>query len=79
MPQQDARHVVVVDPVEPGLGVDPGSVIRREEAVAVEAPGGHEDEDAKRRVGEAEPSGFRLRVQADREVNPVDLTVVDAP
>src|SRR5215211_645521 len=31
VPQQDARHVVVVDPVEPGLGVDPRGVVRREE------------------------------------------------
>ena len=79
MPQQCARHVVVVDPVQTGLGIDPWRKVGREEAVAVQAPGSHEDEDAEGRVREAQSPRFRLGVQPDREVYPVDLAVVDAP
>src|SRR3954447_11813661 len=45
MSQQNGRHTIVDDPVEAGLGVDHRGVIRREEAVAIQAARRHEDKD----------------------------------
>src|SRR5205807_9744685 len=53
--EQHGSHRVVLDPVDAFLRVHLGPVVTREEAVALEAPRGHQDEDAERGVAEAEP------------------------
>src|SRR5262249_5709683 len=42
---EDVDEAGALDPVDPGLRVGRGRVVVREEAVAVDPPGGHQDED----------------------------------
>ncbi len=78
MAGEDVDHGVGVDPVHADLGIDLGGVVVGEEAVAVEAARGHEDEDAEGGVGEAEALGRGLGEESDDEVDGVDVTGVDA-
>ena len=76
--QQDVLHLGLGHPVDSGLGVDLGPEFAGEEAIALEPPGGHQDEDPERRVREPEPGRQRLRVHPHLQVHPVDVVVVDA-
>src|SRR6187399_62776 len=79
MPEQDGPHVVVGDPVEPDLRVHLGPVVGREETIALEPAGSHQDEDAKRGVAEAEALWRLLREETHLEVDRVEIAVVDLP
>src|SRR5262249_38257330 len=52
--ENNARHPVVVYPVEAERGVHLWSVVHREEAIALQSPRGHQDEHAKRGIAETE-------------------------
>src|SRR5436190_24282010 len=58
--QNDARHPIVIDPVEAERRVHFRAIVHREEAVALQPPRGHQNEYAKRRIAEAEADGWRL-------------------
>jgi hypothetical protein len=75
VPEQHGSHRVFLDPVDPGLRVDLGAVVAREEPIALQAPRGHEDEDAEGGVAEAEAPRFRLGVHPDHVVDPLDVAV----
>src|SRR5437764_15285381 len=72
---QYARQAVTLDPLHTTRRVDLGRVVSGEEAVALEPARRHEDEDAKRRVAEAESSGLWRGVQTDGQVDPVNVPV----
>jgi hypothetical protein len=73
--QKHRAHVVRFDPVDPDLRVDLRPVVVGEEAVGFEAARGHQDEDAERRVAEPEPFRLRLRVEADHQIDALDIPV----
>ena len=76
MSEENARHVVRVDPVEPELGIDPRRVVGGEEPVALQPPGGHQDEDPERGVAEAEARGRRLGEHPDHGIQPFRVVAV---
>ena len=69
VPQQQRPHRVVLDPVEALLRVDLGPEVVGEEAVRLEPPRRHQDEDPERGVAEAEPLRLPLRVHPDHRVD----------
>ena len=75
VPQQHVAHARLVDPVEPGLRVRLRVVVAREEAVALQPPRRHQDEDAEGRVAEAESLRQRLGVEPDHQVDLLDVAV----
>src|SRR4051812_9406841 len=77
MPEQDRRHIVVLDPVQADLRVDLRSVMCSEESVAVEASGRHEYKDPEGRVGKAKALWLWLREQTDGEVDLVNVVVIN--
>lgn len=81
--QQYGGHIVLHDPVEARARIDVRVVVRREEAVAIQAARSHQDKDAKRRIAEAKAFGqartFKLGVQTDHKVNLLDIVVIHAP
>ena len=79
MPLQHARHRIVFNPVEAGLGVCLRVVVGREEAVTLKSTRGHQDEDAESGVAEAEARRRLFGVHPDHRIHAVDVVVVDAP
>ena len=69
--------VFALDPVEALGRVDLGRVVVGEEAVALQPPRRHQDEDPEGGVAEAEAGRQRLGEQPDLEVDAVDVPVVD--
>lgn len=54
MPAQNVLHGVVLDPVHALVAVDFRPPLGREEAITLQSPGSHQDEDAEGRVAESE-------------------------
>src|SRR5215510_14996798 len=77
VPLQHGLHGIVVDPVHAELGVDLGAKVVGEEPVALEAPRGHQDEDAEDGIAEPESVGEVLRQGSDQEIDAVDVVLVD--
>src|SRR3954454_3357213 len=75
VPQEDASHVVVGHPLEPGPGVVLLGVAVRDEPVALEPSAGHQDEDPEGGVAEAESLRRRLGVHAHLQVDLLDVAV----
>src|SRR5690348_18478374 len=75
VPQDDAGHPVLVDPIEPERRIDFRAIVDREEAIALQPPRRHEDEDTERGVAEAEAFRRRLRMQANHRVDVLDVFV----
>ena len=69
VPQEQRPHRVVLDPVDPLLRVHLGPEVVREEAVRLEPPRRHEDEDSEGGVAEAEPFGLPLGIHPDHRVD----------
>ncbi len=82
MAQQDGGHVVLHHPIEADLRVDLGIVICCEEAIAIQAARGHENEDTKGCIAKTKSlwktSALELGVHTDHQVNLVDIVVVNA-
>src|ERR1044072_7496576 len=79
MPLQDSPHIVLLDPIKPGLRVNLLCVICGEEPVALQSSGRHQNEYAKGGLAEAESFGQVFRVKADHQVNAVYVVAVYAP
>ena len=79
MSLQDSSHVVLLYPVEAGLCVNLFGVISREEAVALQSPGRHQNEYAKRRFAESESVGQVFCIKPCHQVNPIYVVAVNAP
>ena len=78
VPQQHRQHRVVLDPIQPDLRVDLRRVVVGVEAIALQAARRHQDEDAERRVAEAEAFRQRLAHQPDQQIDRFEIVVVDA-
>ena len=75
VPEQHVAHARPVDPVEPRLRVGLRVVVAGEEAVALQPPRRHQDEDAESRVAEAEALRQRLGIEPDHQVDLLDVAV----
>src|ERR1700751_5754678 len=79
VPQQNASHIVVVDPVHSLLGINLRAEISRKVAVALKSPRRHEDKDTECRI--AEPKSLRqiLSEHANHQIKAVYVASVDLP
>ncbi len=66
MPQQHRFHAVVTNPIQAEVGVDFGPIVVGKEAIALEPPRCHQDEDAEGGVAEAEALRQILRQEPDQ-------------
>src|SRR5262249_57083072 len=71
MPLQHGPQTVVLHPCEPRRRIDLRREIGGEEAVALEPPRSHQDEDAKSRVGKAGAHWWRVAMHSDSEIQRV--------
>src|SRR5918997_116944 len=78
MSKQDGRHVVIVDPVETNLCVGLWGEICREEPVAVQPSGRHEDKDEESCIAKPEPLRLGFREHANHQVYTVYVVVINA-
>ena len=77
MALDDRAEGVVGNPVESSLGIHPCGEVAREEAVTLQSPWRHEQEDAERRLTEGKAGRLRLGEHAGHQVHAVDIAVVD--
>ena len=63
----------------PNSRVDLRPEVVGEEAIALQPPRRHQDEDAERGFAEAEALGQRLGVEPGHQVDLLEIAVVDAP
>ena len=75
MAQDQAGHAIVGDPVDAERRIDLGPEIHGQEAVALQPPRGHQDEDAEGRIAEAEAGRRRLGHQPDDRIDLVDIAI----
>src|SRR4029450_6060722 len=73
VPQQHGHQAVVVHPVDAGRRVDVGGEVLGDEAVALQPPRRHQDEDPEGGVAEAEAGRRGLAEQADHQVETIDV------
>src|SRR5215467_11303427 len=72
VPLQHRAQTVVLHPCEPRRRIDLRPEIDSEEAVALEPPRSHQDEDAESGIGKAEVGWLLLAMHADQEVDLID-------
>ena len=75
MTQQHLAHAVFLNPGDAGRRVDFRRIVVGEEAIALDAPARHDDEDAKRRVGDGKARRLGLGERAGQEVDALDVAV----
>src|SRR5260370_42271415 len=72
VPLQHRAQTVVLHPCEPRRRIDLRSEINSEEAVALEPPRSHQDEDAESCIRKAEVGWLLLAMHADQEGDLID-------
>src|SRR5687768_3284467 len=77
VPRQQVDHARLLNPVDTLPRVDLRSIVARQEAIALEAPRGHQEKDAKRGIAEPEALRQRLGHQADVCIDLFEVVVVD--
>src|SRR5262249_17901098 len=75
VPLEYRTQIIVLYPCEAGRRIDLRSEIVGEEAIALEPPRCHQDEDAEGRIGKAEPGRRLLAMHADQEIDVLDSHV----
>ena len=75
VPLDDALHAVVGHPVHAERRVDLGPEVDVEEAIALQPPRGHQDENAEGGVAEAKAFRRRFAEQSDHRVDQIDVLV----
>jgi hypothetical protein len=74
---QNVAHGCILHPLEPFLGVHLSIPSSSDEAVALQASTGHQNEDPERSVTEAKTLRKRFAVRTDQGVDLVDVSIIN--
>lgn len=75
--KQYTCHIVVIDPIEPGLGVDARCIVLREEAVALEASRRHKQKYAESCFTNGKAVEWFFCKHADEKVNALHIVLIN--
>ena len=75
MPQKHFSHAIPFNPIDSGGRVDFRRIVIRQKSVALNSPGGHQNEYAKCRIGDCKTWRFGFRESAGEEVDAFDVAI----